>query len=160
MRRGIENRRHIALATILFHGLLRRMGPDQRLCHAFPRTISLEPVRNGVSGCRASAARRAGPNPDGHADRPFWRAHRIHSPDDRRRGAGVLTPSQATYSGLVAIAFMLGLAGSSFAIGVGYVSRWSAPERQGAALGIYGLGNAGRHGAVCDAVSLAGNPPV
>jgi len=71
-----------------------------------------------------------------------------------------LTPSQATYSGLVAIAFMLGLAGSSFAIGVGYVSRWSAPERQGAALGIYGLGNAGRHGAVCDAVSLAGNPPV
>ncbi|HXK03354.1 MAG TPA: MFS transporter [Verrucomicrobiae bacterium] len=59
-----------------------------------------------------------------------------------------LAPSQATYSGLVAIAFMLGMAGSSFAIGVGYVSRWSAPERQGAALGIYGLGNAGQSLAV------------
>ena len=32
-------------------------------------------------------------------------------------------------------AFLLGLAGSSFAIGVGYVSRWTPPERQGSALG-------------------------
>src|SRR5262249_51694627 len=35
-------------------------------------------------------------------------------------------------------------AGSSFAIGVGYVSRWIPPERQGSALGIYGLGNIGQ----------------
>src|SRR6266700_5657020 len=57
-------------------------------------------------------------------------------------------PQQATYSGLLATAFLLGLAGSSFAIGVGYVSRWTPPERQGSALGVYGLGNIGQSAAV------------
>ena len=40
-----------------------------------------------------------------------------------------IVPAQASYSALVAVAFFLGLAGSSFAIGVGYVSRWTPPER-------------------------------
>src|SRR6202162_709446 len=44
-----------------------------------------------------------------------------------------IVPQQATYSGLLAVAFLLGLAGSSFAIGVGYVSRWTPAERQGSA---------------------------
>jgi len=57
-------------------------------------------------------------------------------------------PQQANYSGLLAVALLLGLAGSSFAIGVGYVSRWTPPERQGSALGIYGLGNIGQSVAV------------
>ena len=59
-----------------------------------------------------------------------------------------LVPLQNTYASLVAVAFFLGLAGSSFAIGVGYVSRWTAPERQGSALGIYGLGNIGQSAAL------------
>ena len=59
-----------------------------------------------------------------------------------------LVPRQSTYSGLLAIAFLVGLAGSSFAIGVGYVSRWTPPERQGSALGVYGLGNIGQSAAV------------
>ncbi len=59
-----------------------------------------------------------------------------------------LVPEQATYSGLLTVAFLLGLAGSSFAIGVGYVSRWTPPERQGSALGVYGLGNIGQSAAV------------
>jgi MFS transporter, NNP family, nitrate/nitrite transporter len=59
-----------------------------------------------------------------------------------------IVPQQATYSGLLAVAFLLGLAGSSFAIGVGYVSRWTPPERQGSALGVYGLGNIGQSAAV------------
>jgi MFS transporter, NNP family, nitrate/nitrite transporter len=59
-----------------------------------------------------------------------------------------IVPQQASYSGLLAVAFLLGLAGSSFAIGVGYVSRWTPPERQGSALGIYGLGNIGQSAAV------------
>src|SRR5215467_8233853 len=57
-------------------------------------------------------------------------------------------PQQANYSGLLAVAFLLGLAGSSFAIGVGYVSRWTPPERQGSTLGVYGLGNIGQSAAV------------
>ena len=59
-----------------------------------------------------------------------------------------LAPAQPTYSSLLAVAFVLGLAGSSFAIGVGYVSRWTPPDRQGAALGVYGLGNIGQSAAV------------
>jgi nitrate/nitrite transporter NarK len=59
-----------------------------------------------------------------------------------------MVPEQHTYPNLLAVAFLLGLAGSSFAIGVGYVSRWTPAERQGAALGVYGLGNIGQSAAV------------
>ena len=37
----------------------------------------------------------------------------------------------------------VGLAGGSFAVGVAYVSKWSPQERQGTALGIFGMGNVG-----------------
>ena len=59
-----------------------------------------------------------------------------------------IVPQQATYSNLLIVAFLLGLAGSSFAIGVGYVSRWTPPASQGSALGVYGLGNIGQSAAV------------
>jgi len=59
-----------------------------------------------------------------------------------------LVPSGGTYGTLLVAAFFLGLAGSSFAVGVGYVSRWSPPERQGSILGIYGLGTIGQSAAV------------
>jgi NNP family nitrate/nitrite transporter-like MFS transporter len=57
-------------------------------------------------------------------------------------------PEAATFPSLLAVAFFLGLAGSSFAVGVTYVSRWSTPAGQGTALGVYGLGNAGHSAAV------------
>src|ERR1051325_8760531 len=41
-----------------------------------------------------------------------------------------IVPQQSSYSALLGVAFVLGLAGSSFAIGVGYVSRWTPPDRQ------------------------------
>ena len=44
---------------------------------------------------------------------------------------------------LLAFGLLLGFAGSSFAIGVPYVSRWYAAERQGFALGVYGMGMGG-----------------
>ena len=37
----------------------------------------------------------------------------------------------------------LGLAGGGFAVGVAYVSKWFPAERQGAALGFFGMGNVG-----------------
>ena len=49
-----------------------------------------------------------------------------------------------SYGMLLAAAFCLGIAGSSFAVGVGFVSRWYPPQKQGTALGIYGLGNIGQ----------------
>lgn len=57
-------------------------------------------------------------------------------------------PQARSYQNLLIVAFFLGLAGSSFAVGVGYVSRWYSMERQGSALGVYGLGNIGQSAAV------------
>lgn len=37
----------------------------------------------------------------------------------------------------------LGTAGASFAVGIPFVSRWFSPDKQGLALGIYGMGNIG-----------------
>jgi NNP family nitrate/nitrite transporter-like MFS transporter len=59
-----------------------------------------------------------------------------------------IAPQQTSYTGLLTVAFFAGLAGSSFAIGVGYVSKWTSPEQQGSALGVYGLGNIGQSAAV------------
>src|SRR5215469_4474096 len=59
-----------------------------------------------------------------------------------------LVPSAASYNSLLRVAFFLGMAGSSFAVGVGYVSRWFSLESQGSALGVYGLGNIGQSAAV------------
>lgn len=59
-----------------------------------------------------------------------------------------LVPSAKSYGALLWIAFFLGIAGSSFPIGIGYVSRWTPAARQGSALGVYGLGNIGQSAAV------------
>lgn len=48
-----------------------------------------------------------------------------------------------TYWGLIGTGFLLGVAGSSFAVGVPYVANWYSQERQGFAVGIYGIGNIG-----------------
>ena len=63
-------------------------------------------------------------------------------------GPAFLTPMAHTYEQLLLGGFFLGLAGSSFAVGVGFVSRWFSAEQQGSALGIYGLGNIGQSAAV------------
>lgn len=53
-----------------------------------------------------------------------------------------------SYVSLLFWGFWLGMAGTSFAIGIAFVSRWFPPERQGTALGIYGAGNIGQSIAV------------
>jgi MFS transporter, NNP family, nitrate/nitrite transporter len=60
----------------------------------------------------------------------------------------LMVPEAKGLNQLITTAFFLGVAGSSFAVGVGYVSRWYSMERQGSALGIYGLGNIGQSAAV------------
>ncbi|HYM10209.1 MAG TPA: MFS transporter, partial [Bryobacterales bacterium] len=62
--------------------------------------------------------------------------------------APFLVPQAASYRSLLAVGFWLGLAGSSFSVGVAFVSRWTPPRSQGSALGIYGLGNIGQSAAV------------
>jgi NNP family nitrate/nitrite transporter-like MFS transporter len=59
-----------------------------------------------------------------------------------------LVPQTTSFAALVAVAFFLGMAGSSFAVGVGFVSPWFPKQKQGSALGVYGLGNAGQSAVV------------
>jgi len=49
-----------------------------------------------------------------------------------------------SYPALLIGGLFLGMAGTSFAIGVAFTSKWFPPERQGFALGIYGAGNIGQ----------------
>ena len=48
-----------------------------------------------------------------------------------------------TYPQFLIAAFFVGIAGGSFAVGIAYVSRWYPTEKQGTALGIFGVGNVG-----------------
>jgi nitrate/nitrite transporter NarK len=62
--------------------------------------------------------------------------------------AAWLVPETTGYRSLLAAAFFIGLAGSSFAIGAAFVSRWTPQAQQGTALGIFGLGLLGQSLAV------------
>ncbi|SFM01296.1 nitrate/nitrite transporter [Salibacterium qingdaonense] len=48
-----------------------------------------------------------------------------------------------SYAALLVCAFFLGMAGTSFAVSMTFVSKWTSKEKQGTALGINALGNAG-----------------
>ncbi len=48
-----------------------------------------------------------------------------------------------TYLMFLVAALGVGIAGGSFAVGIAYTSRWFSKERQGTALGIFGMGNVG-----------------
>lgn len=48
-----------------------------------------------------------------------------------------------SYSDFVLASLVYGVAGGAFAVGVGFVSAWTSKERQGTALGVFGMGNAG-----------------
>jgi NNP family nitrate/nitrite transporter-like MFS transporter len=58
------------------------------------------------------------------------------------------------YWALIGVGFLLGVAGASFAVGVPFVAGWYGRERQGFALGVYGMGNVGT------AIAFFGAPPV
>jgi MFS transporter, NNP family, nitrate/nitrite transporter len=62
--------------------------------------------------------------------------------------AAFVVPMTASYQTLLLAAFLIGMAGSSFAVGAVFVSRWTPAARQGTALGVYGLGTLGQSLAV------------
>lgn len=49
----------------------------------------------------------------------------------------------STYGMFLVAALGVGLAGGGFSVGITYVSKWYPKERQGTALGIFGMGNVG-----------------
>jgi MFS transporter, NNP family, nitrate/nitrite transporter len=58
-------------------------------------------------------------------------------------GAAVLVGFASSYAALLGAGFLLGAAGASFAVGIPFVAEWFPKERQGFALGVYGMGNIG-----------------
>lgn len=60
-----------------------------------------------------------------------------------------------SYTQLLIFGLILGVAGTTFPVGVGFASKWFAREKQGTALGIYGAGNIGQSIAVFFAPVLA-----
>jgi NNP family nitrate/nitrite transporter-like MFS transporter len=63
-----------------------------------------------------------------------------------------------SFAAIIALGFLLGFAGASFAVGVPFVSRWYPPERQGMALGVYGAGMGGTVLAGLTAPRIADGP--
>lgn len=57
--------------------------------------------------------------------------------------ATYLLSSVTTYEMFLVAALGVGLAGGGFSVGVAYVSQWYEKEKQGTALGIFGVGNVG-----------------
>jgi MFS transporter, NNP family, nitrate/nitrite transporter len=70
--------------------------------------------------------------------------------------AASVVPWTASYGSLLVAAFLIGMAGASFAVGAAFVSRWTPPAQQGTALGIYGLGTLGQSLAVFGGPLFAG----
>jgi len=57
--------------------------------------------------------------------------------------AAFLLTKATTYHTFLFGALGIGLAGGGFAVGVAYISKWYEKEKQGTALGIFGMGNVG-----------------
>jgi len=57
--------------------------------------------------------------------------------------ATLLLSFAANYFQMLVAALGVGVAGGSFAVGVAYLSRWYPTEKQGTALGLFGIGNVG-----------------
>jgi MFS transporter, NNP family, nitrate/nitrite transporter len=140
--------RHVALGTLSFAlcfaawGLVSAFAPrfraDLHLSASQTALLVAVPVLLG-----ALARLPAGMLADRFGARPVFTILMVLS-----AVPPLLVPLAASYRALLVAAFALGIAGSSFAVGVGYVSRWTPPARQGTALGVYGLGNIGQSAAV------------
>ncbi|QNE77613.1 MFS transporter [Streptomyces finlayi] len=55
----------------------------------------------------------------------------------------LLIPARNSYGAMLAVGFLLGLGGTTFAIGIPLVNSWFQPARRGFALGIFGMGMGG-----------------
>ncbi len=54
----------------------------------------------------------------------------------------LLIPAKNSHGAMLAVGFLLGLGGTTFAIGIPLVNSWFPPEKRGLALGVFGMGMA------------------
>ncbi|MBT2440252.1 NarK/NasA family nitrate transporter [Streptomyces sp. ISL-36] len=55
----------------------------------------------------------------------------------------LLVPAKNSYLAMLAVGFLLGLGGTTFAIGIPLVNSWFPPAKRGLALGVFGMGMGG-----------------
>ncbi|MER5550972.1 MFS transporter [Streptomyces sp. NPDC002793] len=55
----------------------------------------------------------------------------------------LLIPAKHSYGAMLAVGFLLGLGGTTFAIGIPLVNSWFPPAKRGLALGVFGMGMGG-----------------
>ncbi|MBM7173566.1 NarK/NasA family nitrate transporter [Streptomyces sp. G44] len=55
----------------------------------------------------------------------------------------LIIPARNSYLAMLAVGFLLGLGGTTFAIGIPLVNSWFPPARRGFALGVFGMGMGG-----------------
>lgn len=55
----------------------------------------------------------------------------------------LLIPAKESYAALLLVGFLLGVGGTTFAIGVPHVNSWFPPARRGFAIGVFGMGMGG-----------------
>lgn len=142
---GIERSAYLALgiATLVFTvnfwawGLISPLGPRYKaLLHLSPLALSVlvaVPVIVGSLGRIPLGALT-----DRHGGRAMLTMVSVAS-----IAPVAFLAFAGSYGAMIGGAFVLGIAGASFAIGVPYVASWFPPERRGFALGIYGAGNVG-----------------
>ena len=138
----------LILATISFTLSFAAWGLVAGLAPAFAALHSLTASRTALLVAvpvllGAVARLPMGMLTDKYGGRPVFTALLIFS-----ALAAFAVPMTTSFASLVAAAFFIGMAGSSFAVGAAFVSRWTPPARQGTALGIYGLGTLGQSLAV------------
>jgi NNP family nitrate/nitrite transporter-like MFS transporter len=138
-----ESNRNLILATIAFAacfsawGMLAPLGPklqdDLGLSNTETSIMIAVPVVLG-SLLRIPL----GLLTDRVGGRPVFTAMLFYS-----AGAAALVGFASSYVALLGAGFLLGAAGASFAVGVPFVAEWFPKQRQGYALGVYGMGNIG-----------------
>ena len=144
----MSSSRYVALGTISFTICFAAWGLIGAFAPRFREHFSLTAAADGPAGCGPCAARIAGAHSHGHADRPLRRAGCLRHPDGGGRGAGL--------DGAAADQLPRSAGGGVPAWTGGLVVRGrrrlrlplDAAERQGSALGVYGLGNIGQSAAV------------
>ncbi|HEV8240137.1 MAG TPA: MFS transporter [Thermoanaerobaculia bacterium] len=147
--------RQLALATLAFAVCFAAWGLIGALAPRFREALSLSGTATGLLIATPVLLGSLARLPMGVLGDRFGGRAVLAALMTTVAGACLLVPLAGSYRQVLGAGFLLGLAGSSFSVGVGFVSRWTPREKQGLALGIYGAGNIGQSIAVFFAPVLA-----
>jgi NNP family nitrate/nitrite transporter-like MFS transporter len=153
---GPGNPMQLALATLAFGGCFAVFGSASAMMPLLRQRLDLSAVEVSVALAVPVLLGSLGRIPLGMmTDRLGGRAVFAAVMAAAIVPAGLLG-GVSQYWQLLVCGFFLGIGLASFSVGVGFVSAWYPPQKQGTALGIYGAGSGGQSLAAFGAPLLAG----